>query len=142
MYFNTYTNANTAQTTLNESNVISEENSENETESAGGSFFSPNVSSAQRLSNGNTLVCSGSTGRFCEIDPLKNTVWLYINPVTRNGIVSYDSSPGQNQVFRCTFYELSYGAFKGKKLSAGLPIEKGLRNYNCVKRIPLRNKEE
>lgn len=116
--------------------------SENETQSAGGSFFSPNVSSAQRLSNGNTMVCSGSTGRFCEIDPLKNTVWLYINPVTRNGIVSYDSSPGQNQVFRCTFYELSYSAFKGKKLSPGLPIEKGARNYNCVKRIPLRNKEE
>ena len=33
------------------------------------SFFARNVSGAQRLSNGNTLICSGPNGRFFEINP-------------------------------------------------------------------------
>lgn len=104
---------------------------EREREEVGASFFSPNVSSAQRLANGNTLVCSGSSGRFCELDTSNQIVWLYINPVQRDGIQRAGASVGQNQVFRCTFYEKTYSAFKGKKLKPGLAIEKNPLPQNC-----------
>lgn len=43
-------------------------------------FFSAFVSGAQRLPNGNTLVCSGAAGRVFEIDPDGQIVWEYLNP--------------------------------------------------------------
>lgn len=42
-------------------------------------FFSSFVSSAQRLPNGNTLVCSGSQGRLFEVDAAGTVVWSH-NP--------------------------------------------------------------
>lgn len=105
--------------------------SEKEKEEAGASFFSPNVSSAQRLRNGNTLVCSGATGRFCELNKSNEIVWLYINPVQREGIQKSGAVVGQNQVFRCTFYEKTFPAFKGKNLKAGSAIELNSLNSNC-----------
>ncbi len=105
--------------------------SENQNEDMGGTFFSPNVSSAQRLSNGNTLVCSGATGQFCELDENNNSVWLYVNPVMINGIGKKATYPTQNQVFRCTFFEPDFSGFKGKKLTPGLPIEVGRSDYDC-----------
>lgn len=39
-------------------------------------FFSPFVSSAQRLPNGNTLVCSGAQSLLFEVDPTGNPVWV------------------------------------------------------------------
>ena len=43
-------------------------------------FFSMNISGAQRLPNGNTLVCEGRSARFFEVTPEKETVWEYISP--------------------------------------------------------------
>ncbi|HEV3119655.1 MAG TPA: aryl-sulfate sulfotransferase [Gemmataceae bacterium] len=43
-------------------------------------LFAPIMSSAQRLSNGNTLVCSGR-GIIFEVTADKQTVWSYVNPV-------------------------------------------------------------
>ena len=43
-------------------------------------FFSFFISGCQRLSNGNTLVCSGKQGRFFELTPGKAIVWEYWNP--------------------------------------------------------------
>jgi hypothetical protein len=43
-------------------------------------FFSDYVSSAQRLPNGNTLICEGAFGRLFEVTPNYETVWEYINP--------------------------------------------------------------
>ncbi len=106
--------------------------SEKEKEESGGTFFSLNVSSAQQLSNGNILVCSGSTGRFCELNENKETVWLYINPASRNGILKRKKEPEQNQVFRCNLYSPDYPAFKKKKLIGGNPIELE-SSYSCVK---------
>jgi len=40
-------------------------------------FFSPLVSSAQRLPNGNTLICEGNRLRVFEVTPEKNVVWEY-----------------------------------------------------------------
>ncbi|MBN2376375.1 MAG: aryl-sulfate sulfotransferase [Sedimentisphaerales bacterium] len=48
-------------------------------------FYSSHISGAQRLANGNTLICSGEQGRFFEVTPLGKTVWEYINPVINQG---------------------------------------------------------
>ena len=39
------------------------------------SMFSPNISGAQRLTNGNTLICEGLNGRFLEVTKTGNIVW-------------------------------------------------------------------
>ncbi len=44
------------------------------------SFYSMNISGAQRLPNGNTLVCEGRSARFFEVTPDKDIVWEYISP--------------------------------------------------------------
>jgi len=45
-----------------------------------GSFFSTYISGAQRLPNGNTLICEGVPGRIFEVTPQAELVWEYINP--------------------------------------------------------------
>ena len=37
-------------------------------------FYASNISGAQRLSNGNTLVCEGTKGKFFEIDANENNL--------------------------------------------------------------------
>jgi hypothetical protein len=49
-------------------------------------FFAPLMSGAQRLPNGNTLVCTGFSGTIFEVTPDKETVWKYVAPA--------DSRPG------------------------------------------------
>jgi len=44
-------------------------------------FYSQNISGAQRLSNGNTLICDGPNGIFFEVTSDKEIVWKYVNPV-------------------------------------------------------------
>ncbi len=43
-------------------------------------FFSPYISGAQRLPNGNTLICEGCDGRIFEVTPEREVVWEYVNP--------------------------------------------------------------
>ena len=43
-------------------------------------FYSPFISSAQRLPNGNTLITEGSGGRLIEVTPGHEIVWEYISP--------------------------------------------------------------
>jgi len=44
------------------------------------SFFSSYISGAQRLPNGNTLVCEGVPGRIFEVTAQAEIVWEYISP--------------------------------------------------------------
>jgi hypothetical protein len=44
-----------------------------------GSFFSTGLSGAQRLADGNTLICSGEQGWFFEVTSAGGTVWEYRN---------------------------------------------------------------
>ncbi len=46
------------------------------------------ISSAQRLPNGNTLICVGLEGRIIEVTPDKQIVWTYHSPVEGNPITS------------------------------------------------------
>jgi hypothetical protein len=43
-------------------------------------FFSPYISGAQRLPNGNTLICEGCFGRLFEVTPAGELVWEYVSP--------------------------------------------------------------
>ncbi len=87
------------------------------------SFYSPNISGAQRLPNGNTLICEGDNGHFIEINPDGQIVWEYVNPVGTFGPVVQGNNPGQNSVFRATRYAPDYPAFEGRDLSPMGPIE-------------------
>ena len=47
----------------------------------GREFFSSNISGAQRLANGNTLITEGARGRLFEVTSDRQIVWEYIYPV-------------------------------------------------------------
>jgi len=47
---------------------------------ASAEIYSPNISGAQRLANGNTLICSGASGRLTEVTTDGAVVWIYVNP--------------------------------------------------------------
>ena len=73
-------------------------------------FFSHIGSGAQRLPNGNTLICSDTEGHLFEVTAEGELVWEYINPVTRElGTVKVmpDSLPMTNSVFRAARYSLT-----------------------------------
>ena len=62
-------------------------------------FYSPFVSSAQRLPNGNTLITEGSGGRIIEVTADHRIVWEYISP-------HYGQFARFNMVYRA--YRLPY----------------------------------
>ena len=89
-------------------------------------FFSAIVSSAQRLPNGNTLVCQGRGSYFFELDTNDNIVWEYISPVPNNSTspVSQGSPPSPNNLtFRAIKYPTNHPAFNGRDITPGSPIE-------------------
>jgi len=45
-------------------------------------FYSSHISGAERLPNGNTLICVGVQGRIFEVTPKGKTVWDYLNPIS------------------------------------------------------------
>jgi len=95
------------------------------------SFFSPVFAGANRLRNGNTLVCSGFPGKLFEIDNNRKVVWEYINPVAGGDKIMTDGETGANSLFRCTYYSDSFIAFNGKSLTPSGPIEKKSYSYSC-----------
>jgi Arylsulfotransferase (ASST) len=59
-------------------------------------FFSSFISGAQRLANGNTLICSGANGTVFEVTPEKEIVWKYVNPV--KGGTAFGPPPRLGQI--------------------------------------------
>ncbi|MBD3385008.1 T9SS type A sorting domain-containing protein [candidate division KSB1 bacterium] len=89
-------------------------------------FYSHHISGVQRLANGNTLICEGASGTLFEVTPDKELVWLYINPVTGNGIAQQGTPVSElknNSVFRAWRYSPDYPAFEEQTLITGDPIE-------------------
>jgi outer membrane protein assembly factor BamB len=69
---------------------------------APGQFFASNISGAQRLPNGNTLITEGTTGRIFEVTSDGTIVWEHVSPLFTRG-------PGprpSNSVYRA--YRLPY----------------------------------
>ena len=44
-------------------------------------FYSPLISGAQRLPNGNTLICEGMSGNVFQVTPNGKLVWQYVYPI-------------------------------------------------------------
>lgn len=65
-------------------------------------FYSPRISNAQRLPNGNTLINEGFFGRFFEVTSEGETVWEYVNPYF--GPTGEAAKAQRNQVFRAYRY--------------------------------------
>ena len=92
-------------------------------------FYSMHISGAQRLPNGNTLICSGANGTFFEVTPDKQVVWRYVNPVTDEGPLAADvaiprkGDHSKNEVFKVRRYSGDYPGLAGRDLSPGDRIE-------------------
>jgi len=88
-------------------------------------FYSRFISGAQRLPNGNTLVCDGANGNFFEIDNVGTQYWYYVNPVINTGPVMQGTQipSGANATFRANRYAPDYPGFVGLDLTPGNPIE-------------------
>ena len=93
-------------------------------------FFSSEISGAHRLPNGNTLICAGVVGNLFEVTPEGETVWQYINPVVRGGILAQGEVPGKdvrghlfNAVFKAHRYAPDYPGLRGRDLSPKGVIE-------------------
>ena len=94
-------------------------------------FFSKNISSSQRLPNGNTLLCEGASGRFTEINPNKEKVWQYVCPTGKDGVMlRQDEEPLSNQVFRVERFSKNFPAFVDRDLEQKGYIELG-SEFTC-----------
>ena len=80
------------------------------------SFYSFHISGAERLPNGNTLICEGAPGRLFEVTPDKEIVWEYINPYVSRSGVSLDPMRALNSVFRAHRYGPDHPALQGRDL--------------------------
>ena len=77
-----------------------------------GGFFAMNISGAQRLPDGNTLITNGPQGFFFEVTPAGDIVWEYDNLFP---------NPSQSRTFKA----LCYGAdYPGLELLVNDPPEK------------------
>ncbi|MFT5385128.1 MAG: hypothetical protein ACI81W_002533 [Saprospiraceae bacterium] len=98
-------------------------------------FYSSNISGAQRLPNGNTLICLGRRGLVFEITPNNEIVWEYQSPVrVGSGPINQelDIFNIPTVLFRAYRYGEDYPAFDGKELIAGDPIELNPIIYDCT----------
>ena len=97
-------------------------------------FFASFVSGAQRLPNGNTLICDGPHGTLFEVTPAGKTVWKYVNPLIEDGPLRQGESVPlmqlrngaevpANQVYRAYRYAPDYPGLQGLDLTPGEPIE-------------------
>lgn len=77
-------------------------------------FHSSFISGAQRLPNGNTLICEGCFGRFFEVTPEKEIVWEYVSPFS-GGENAAVLGPN-NAVFRAYRYSPDFPGLKGRNL--------------------------
>ncbi len=106
------------------------------------SLYAQDISGAQRLPNGNTLIDDGPLGTFYEVTPSGTVVWKYINPTTNLGpLTQGDSVPHNipihpdetmNSVFRVYRYAPTYSGFTGHVLTPGNVIElspTGVQSY-------------
>jgi hypothetical protein len=88
-------------------------------------IFSLDMGGAQRLPNGNTLICVADTGAFMEVTPTGALVWEYVQPVSLNGVIPQGEQIllGENAAFRATRYLPDYPGLAGQDLSPGACLD-------------------
>ena len=86
-----------------------------------GVFFSPFISGAQRLPNGNTLICEGAPGRLLEVSGSGKILWEYVNGhygrAVPKSAVAPDTPPGA--LFRATRVARDHPGLAGRDLAPG-----------------------
>jgi hypothetical protein len=107
-------------------------------------FYSPFISSVQRLPNGNTMITMGSDGCMLEVTSDHDIVWEYISPfwgkqrkvnhVYRAYRIPYSwipqlDLPEENQVQRIDISDYSLSGKSPKKVRRRIKME-GVRPYN------------
>jgi hypothetical protein len=98
-------------------------------------FYSAEISGAQRLPNGNTLICEGVKGNLFEVTAAGQIVWQYVCPVTTSPLVQgsvIPADPGKagqymNAVFRVTRYTPDFPGFQAKDLTPQGTVELSIR---------------
>ncbi len=75
-------------------------------------FYSGICSSAQRLPDGNTLICESSKGRIFEVTAEKEVIWEFISPFYYAG----GRKGSTNLIFKAHRYGYDYEGLKGKPL--------------------------
>jgi len=96
------------------------------------SFYAQRVSGAERMPNGNTLICVGIFGEFFEINEQEEIVWKYRSPISRNGPVSQGQVPTGRDVFRAYRYDSDYPGLAGRDLFPMGPLELDPLPTDCV----------
>ena len=87
-------------------------------------FYSPKISGAQQLENGNILICSGFQARLFEIEyQTDSVVWEYIIPVTASGPITQGAQAFGNNIFRAHRFSPSYSGFDSLQLTPTTVIE-------------------
>lgn len=100
-------------------------------------FYSPNISNAQRLPGGNTIICEGAKGNLFEVDSNGSILWNYVNPdASMAGPVSQGDNPPNGGVFKCIQYAPGFAGFQGKVMTPGAPIELNPGTYDCYFEVP------
>jgi len=92
-------------------------------------FFAEAISGCQRLRNGNTLICDGTSGVLFEVNMLGETVWEYVCPVTGDGpIAQGDPVPldhrahAMNAIFKVHRYDPDYPGLADRDLVSSGPL--------------------
>lgn len=94
-------------------------------------FHSPNISGAQRMPNGNTLICEGNPGHLFEINGAGDVVWEYITAYNQFGAVSQGDNPFGNSTFRAYRYAPDYPGLAGRDLTPGPVVESNPLPFDC-----------
>ncbi len=85
-------------------------------------FYATNISGAQRLPDGNTLICDGPAGYFFEVTPAGETAWEYSNPFGDSALGKASAGGNESKmVFRALYYAADYAGLAGRDLSE--PVE-------------------
>jgi hypothetical protein len=79
-------------------------------------FFSSFISGADRLPNGNTLVCQGAAGRVIEVTAAGEIVWEYKNPYGERDPDSEGRGAPPKALFRATRLPADHPGLAGREL--------------------------
>ena len=94
-------------------------------------FHSPNISGAQRMPNGNTLICEGNPGHLFEITGDGDIVWEYVTAYNQFGAVNQGDNPFGNSTFRAYRYAPDYPGLAGRDLTPGPVVENNPLPLDC-----------
>ena len=85
-------------------------------------FFSGHISGAERQSNGNTLICEGTSGRVFEVTREGEVVWEWVSP-----FVNRRRDQRMSWIFRVRRYALDHPALVDREFD-----REGLAEFNRI----------